>query len=76
MRSARCWVELRYGWGSASVVMARSASPRLLRMAKDELLAEARQRAREGEAVDDVLGMMHRADLQRLDQLLSRLIRD
>lgn len=45
-------------------------------MAKDELLAEARQRAREGEAVDDVLGMMHRADLQRLDQLLSRLIRD
>ena len=76
MGRARCWLELRYGWGSVSVVMARSANPRLLRMVKDELLAEAKQRAREGESVDDVLGMMHRADLRRLDQLLSRLIPD
>jgi len=76
MSRAHCWVELRYGWGSASVVMARSANPRLLRVVKDELLAEGRQRAREGEMVDEVLGMMHRADLQRLDQLLSRLIPD
>jgi len=45
-------------------------------MVKGELLAEARQRMHEGEGVDDVLGMMQRADLQRLDQLLRRLIPD
>jgi len=76
MSRAHCWVELRYGWGSASVVIARSANLRLLWVVKEELLAEARARAREGETADDVLGMMHRADLRRLDQLLSRLIPD
>lgn len=76
MGKGQCWIELRYGWGKANVVVARSVNPGLLRMVKGELLAEARQRMHEGEEVDDVLGMMHRADLQRLDQLLRRLIPD
>ena len=75
MGTARYWIELRYGWG-AGIVLARSVNRQLLKMVKSELLAEARKRAHEGEEVDEILGMMHRADLRRLDQLLSRLIPD
>lgn len=74
MGRAVCWIELRYGWDKASVVVARSANPYLLRMLKEELLAEAKERARQGQAVDEMLGMMHRADLVRLAQLLEKLI--
>jgi len=72
MSRTRYWLELRYGLG-AGIVLARSLNRQLLKMVKRELLVEARRRAREGEEVDQILGIMHRADLQKLDQLLETL---
>lgn len=74
MSRGRCWIELRYGWGATSVVVVRSASLRTLRILKGALLAEAKKRARESEIIDELLGMIHRADSQKLEDVLAKLI--
>lgn len=70
----RCWVELRYGWGSKGIPVAQTSDPRLLRELRDTLLAEAERRTKVARATDYIFGFIQEQELRKLRSILDMLM--
>lgn len=74
MARPRCWIELRYGWGSKGIPVAQTSDPRLLRDLRDILLAEAERRTEVSRATDYTFGFIQEQELRKLRSILDMLI--
>ncbi|MFC2027460.1 hypothetical protein ACFLU3_02110 [Chloroflexota bacterium] len=69
------WVELRYGPGPG-ISLCRMSHPYLLMVFKQCAIAKAQERVAESLGVDEVIHYQDRAELERLDNILSLVIPD
>ncbi|MFC1934885.1 hypothetical protein ACFLXZ_01035 [Chloroflexota bacterium] len=68
------WAELKYGLKGQGVTICRLDSPVLLRAFKRSALRKAKQSAHQSNGVDEVIHLHDELELERLEQLLEKLI--
>jgi hypothetical protein len=71
---SKVWLELRYGTGKTGMTLFRLDDPRVIRAFARNALKKAEERAFESEILDPVLGIIDRAELAKLQQVLDLLL--
>ena len=71
---SKVWLELRYGTGKTGITLFRLDDPRVIRAFARNALKKAEERAFESEILDPVLGIIDRAELVKLQQVLDLLL--
>jgi len=71
---SKCWLEVRYDYGSRDVPLAIVDNPRILHMVKAYLLVRQEQVARKARQMDELLSVSEEAELTRLRKVLDMAI--
>ena len=68
------WLELKYGTGKAGITLLRLDDLTVIRAFARSALKKAEEKAFESQILDPVLGILDRAELVKLQQLLDLLL--
>ena len=71
---SKVWLELKYGEGRTSLTLWRLKDSQLLVAFKKKAIKDAEWRAEESSAVDEVVGIIDKFELEKLRSLLNLLI--
>jgi hypothetical protein len=71
---SKIWVELRYGVMPHGTLLSLTDNPRLLVLTKREILGRLKTRLAEVVGADEILELIDRSELDRLQKVLDMLI--
>ena len=71
---SKVWLELKYGEGRSSLTLWRLKDSQLLVAFKKKAIKDAERRVEESSALDEVVGIIDKFELEKLRSLLDLLI--